>query len=546
MCVTLAALNTRVHRQGGGGLSGRSNGVLRLSGWLVALMLAGLAVFATPALATFHLMKIREVYPGGTGGYVELQMLETGENLVGGHHLVTYHSDGTVAEDYILPSNVNTNVLKNATILIAGPGYAAAFPSGPTPDEADSNMNLPASGGAVCWTEGSPPDCVAWGNFNGTLPAHEPPLVVGSPASPTGVTAGKALLRTIAPNCPTLLEAADDSDDSATDFSEQTPNPRDNASPITETACSGAPPQAVIDSKPANPTKATSASFTFHSVPSGAEFECKLDLGSFESCPNTGIEYPGPLVAGSHTFQVRAKSANGTGTPASYSWVVDLTPPTATIDTHPADPSPGQNPAFTYRADEINSTFECSLAAEGTADNFVSCPSTGKTYTGQLANGSYTFKVRATDRAGNQGSAVSYTWTVDNSLADTTPPDTIIVSKPPDPSSSSSATFTYESNEPGSSFECTLDGASFAPCAATGVTYSGLAEGAHSFQVRAIDTSSNVDPVPAGYSFNVVLAPPAIVTPPETTPPPRINWRKRCKRLKGKARKRCFRRHHIR
>jgi hypothetical protein len=507
----------------------------------VALVCAGLALFATPAFATFHLMKVREVYPGGTGSYVELQMLAFGENLVGTHHLVSYNSNGSVADDFQLPNNVAPSA-NNATILITGPGYAAAFPSGPATDEADANMNLSASGGAVCWTEGSPPDCVAWGNFTGPLPSHEPPLVVGNPASPSGVTAGKALRRTIAPNCSTLLESADDSDDSATDFSEQTPNPRDNASPITETSCSLA--MAVIDFKPANPTNATSASFTYHSEPSGAEFECKLDAAAYAACEPEGIEYAGPLASGSHTFSVRAKNSQGTGTPASYTWTIDLTPPTATVNAHPANPSPGGSAAFTYGSNEANSTFECSLVLEGQADSFSSCPATGITYN-SLANGMYTFKVRATDKAGNQGSAAAFSWEVDNSLADTTPPETTILSKPPDPSSSSTATFTYASNEPGSTFECALDGA-FAACPATGISYSGLAEGAHTFQVRAIDSSSNVDPSPAGYSFSVVLAPP-VITPPPPTPKPSINWKKRCRRLKShKARKRCLRRHHVR
>jgi hypothetical protein len=486
-------------------------------------------------------MKIREVYPAGSASYVELQMLTNAENLVGGHHLVSYNTNGTVADDFTLPSNVNPGPT-NTAILITGSGYAAAFPTGPSTDELDTNMSLSASGGAVCWVEGSPPDCVAWGNFTGPFPAHTPPLVAGNPASPGGVTAGKALRRTIAPGCPTLLEEGDDSDDSATDFSEQTPNPRDDASPVPETACSIA--EMTIDSKPANPTKETSAEFTYHATPAGAEIECKLDAAAYEACPDDAVEYPGPLANGSHTFRVRATNSQGTGSPASYTWTVDTTPPTASISTHPANPSSGASASFTYSSNEVNSTFECSLVEEGVADSFSSCPPTGKTYT-SLANGMYAFKVRATDQAGNQGSAVSYTWEVDNSLADTTPPDTAIVSRPPDPSNSSTASFTYTSNEPGSTFECALDGA-FAACPAAGISYSGLAEGAHTFQVRAIDSSSNVDPSPAGYSFSVALAPPVLTPPPPTTEP-RINWRKRCHRIKNhKARKRCLRRHHVR
>jgi hypothetical protein len=239
---------------------------------------------------------------------------------------------------------------------------------------------------------------------------------VGSPASPGGVTAGKALHRTIALGCSTILEDADDTDSSATDFSEQTPNPRNNASPITETDCET--PEARIDSRPTNPTQETSAAFLFRSIPTGAVMECKLDTGPFQECQNLDdepFEYPGPLADGSHTFQVRGVNSQGTGAATGYTWIVDTQPPTATINTAPANPSSGASAAFTYGSSQLGSTFACSLASQGQADSFASCPSSGMTYAG-LGDGSYTFKVRATDKAGNEGTPVTYTWQVNNSL----------------------------------------------------------------------------------------------------------------------------------
>jgi hypothetical protein len=160
--------------------------------------------------------------------------------------------------------------------------------------------------------------------------------------------------------------------------------------------------------------------------------------------------------------------------------------------------------------------------------------------------------VRATDPAGNQGNAAAFEWTVDNSLADTTPPQTTILSKPPNPSDSSTASFTYESNEPGSSFECELDGTGFAACPAAGIAYTSLANGSHTFQVRAIDPSANVDPTPAGYSFDVavpqpqpmVTAPPAppgpeALAPVVSKPPQRHRRHRRCRRVRHHHGKRC-------
>jgi hypothetical protein len=501
---------------------------------LIASAAAAIAVglVAAPAAqATFHLMKVREVHPAGDASYVELQMFAPGQYLVAGHHLVAYKPDGSEAEhgDFALPSNVSAASPNNATILIADSGYAAAFPSGPTPDETDTNLNLSPAGGAVCWTDGSPPDCVAWGDFTGTLPSHVPALVVGNPASPGGVTAGKALRRTIAPGCSTLLEEADDTDDSATDFAEVSPAPRDNATPPTETPCAGAP-NTPIDDRPLLHSNSTSAEFTYN-APTATSYECKLDAAVFSACPLGGPkEYTG-LADGSHTFQVRGVNASGPDpTPASYTWTVDTVPPTTTIDTHPADPSPGASASFTFHApSEVGSTFKCALDGAIPA----TCAS-GATFHG-LANGSHTFAVEATDAAGNQQVApTEFTWTVDNSLLDTTPPETTIDSKPSDPSGSFTASFTYESNEAGSTFECALDGTAFASCPATGISYTDLVNGSHTFRVRAIDSSSNVDPTPAGYTFDVESVPTPIVPSPragrpETTisakPPAKIHDR---------------------
>jgi hypothetical protein len=107
--------------------------------------------------------------------------------------------------------------------------------------------------------------------------------------------------------------------------------------------------------------------------------------------------------------------------------------------------------------------------------------------------------VRATDPAGNTDpTPASYTWTVD-----TTPPDTTITAAPPAVSISSSASFSFTATEAGSTFACRLDGSAFAPCTSP-KSYSGLALGTHSFQVRATDPAGNTDPTPASYTWTVV------------------------------------------
>ena len=53
-----------------------------------------------------------------------------------------------------------------------------------------------------------------------------------------------------------------------------------------------------------------------------------------------------------------------------------------------------------------------------------------------------------------------------------------------------------------SGFECSLDGAVFSPCSSP-TSYINLTGGAHSFQVRAVDTSGSKDASPASFSWSI-------------------------------------------
>src|SRR5204862_46126 len=100
--------------------------------------------------------------------------------------------------------------------------------------------------------------------------------------------------------------------------------------------------------------------------------------------------------------------------------------------------------------------------------------------------------------------------TVDTTPPDTTPPDTTITAAPPARSTSSSAGVSCTATEAGSTFACQLDASAFAPCVSP-LSYSGLADGSHSFQVRVTDPAGNTDPTPASYTWTVDT------TPPDTT-----------------------------
>ncbi len=99
-------------------------------------------------------------------------------------------------------------------------------------------------------------------------------------------------------------------------------------------------------------------------------------------------------------------------------------------------------------------------------------------------------------------------------VADTTPPETTIISAPLATTSETSATFTFGTSEAEATFQCSLDGAAFSACAAPQV-YGGLSLGVHTFAVTSMDAAGNLDPTAARYGWTIV--PPPDLTPPDTT-----------------------------
>lgn len=294
------------------------------------LAIAALAWGAAPAQATFHEMSIREVYPGSIAQpdaeYVELQMWAPGQNLVGGHSLKTYSAAGALLDTTTFANDVPGDA-NQSTILLATPAAEPAF--GVVPDAAMAPNQLDPSGGAVCWAETI--DCVSWGSFSGS-----PTSPAGSPATPSGIPDGMALRRTISPGCATLLEPADDRDNSAADFSPVFPSPRPNSAAPTERPCgsstqqgsSGDPrgpgargaPQTTLKRMPPRDGHDRTPTFRFAANESGSTFQCKLDSKPFRSCrsPFTTAQ----LSLGRHTFKVRARDSSGKldPSPAAYSF----------------------------------------------------------------------------------------------------------------------------------------------------------------------------------------------------------------------------------
>jgi hypothetical protein len=140
---------------------------------------------------------------------------------------------------------------------------------------------------------------------------------------------------------------------------------------------------------------------------------------------------------------------------------------------------PSASATFTFTANETDVTFACSV------DNgaFQACTSPFTLM--QLAQGSHTFAVRATDSAGHTDpSPATRSWTVD-----TVAPDITFTAAPANGSTSGPrVTFAFTTSEGTPS--CSLDSAPFAAC--TSPRSFSLPAGAHQFRVRATDAAGNV------------------------------------------------------
>jgi cysteine-rich repeat protein len=182
-----------------------------------------LAMAAFPAQATFHLMKVVEIFPGTAAApdaqYVVIQMYTGGQNLVAGHELTVFNAAGAAVATFTFSSNVG-NGANQAKILIATSRAQAFF--GLNADLVMSASIL-AAGGKVCFA--GTIDCVAWGAYSG------PASGVGTPFNVAGgLVSGRAAIRRLdIAGSASVLDAADDTGNCATDFVAGLPAPRNNA-----------------------------------------------------------------------------------------------------------------------------------------------------------------------------------------------------------------------------------------------------------------------------------------------------------------------------
>ncbi len=195
--------------------------------------------------------------------------------------------------------------------------------------------------------------------------------------------------------------------------------------------------------------------------------------------------------------------------------LADTDPPTTTITAHPLYISDDDTPTFSFTGDDGDgsgiASFECRIDSM----DFSTCESPLTLM--PLTDGEHTFRVRAIDVAGN----VDPTPDTDTFQVDTSPPTTSITGGPSGLTDDETPTFSFSGTDAITSidhFECWLDGGGPSTCA-SGATFGPLADGQHTFYVRAVDRADNADPSPASRTWTIdATAPNTTITSHPSNP----------------------------
>ena len=228
----------------------------------------------------------------------------------------------------------------------------------------------------------------------GSLPGVTPP------ASPSGIPNTQSIRRSLAPGCATLLEAGDDTNNSAADFAPGAPTPRANTTAATETEC--VPPAVITPSTPVVPVTPAPAQAPARPAKkckkakkkgkrSAAAAACKKKRRRVEQRRDRRRDgRPGPRG-------VRSSCPHGSRQHTA-------------ADVHHGGPkarTADRTPTFSFSANEAKARFLCKLDGSG----FSPCTSP-KTF-GKLSRGRHGFYVKALDPFSNvDATAAAYSFKV--------------------------------------------------------------------------------------------------------------------------------------
>ena len=270
-----------------------------------------------------------------------------------------------------------------------------------------------------------------------------------------------------------------------------------SATSVSYVEDSTAPVQPTVTVGPSSPGKVRSVAWEWTGE-GGSTSQCKLERGAtlisdWASCTSPKSYDLTGEADGTYTFSVRSRDALlNTSTAATATYQLDTTAPAApVIDTSPPATGTGRSPQWAFTG-EPSATFECRVD-RGATEVYAwgGCGSPATVDLTLKPDGAYTWSVRQTDAAGNQGPTTTGSYTLD-----TTGPATSIAAAPASPGSGRSPEWTF-SSETGATDECKVDRGvtpvdPWDDCSnpAT-VDLTGEPNGTYTLSVRATDTLGN-------------------------------------------------------
>lgn len=245
------------------------------------------------------------------------------------------------------------------------------------------------------------------------------------------------------------------------------------------------------------------------------EFATQLDGGGLSAFgPDSTVDLAG-LPEGPHAFLVQSRDPVGHVGSAVRNFTVDLTPPAVSQTAGPMNGGYADSMVtFGWSGTDNLSAPEDLLYAYQLDGSGYSADAAVTTVTfHNLSPGPHTFDVRPTDAAGNTGVPLSVAFEVD--VLD---PETAITAGPAegDTLSVASAAFDFTGTDDKSPvdslrFAYRVDAGSYSPFSlTTTATLTALADGPHTFEVKARDLAGNEDPTPAARTFIVDATAPSV------------------------------------
>jgi hypothetical protein len=293
----------------------------------------------------------------------------------------------------------------------------------------------------------NPPDTTIDSGHNGTIADNTPTFNFSSPEPVVSFASFECSVDAVVVPCsvPASSHTTSVLPDGAHSFSVRAfdtfgfpdPDPPSNSFTVDTTA-----PETTINSGPAagSTTNDATPSFGFSSSEANSTFACRADGDAFQACNSGSFTAGANLSEGAHTFDVIATDQVGNADPtaATRSFTVDAIaepppPPPGDGgdgggdgngdgnggDTDDPNTSIKKKPkktvktddnrvrvTFRFKSDEKGSEFDCKLDKR----KWKGCESPKKY---KVDEGNHTFKVRATDDAGNtDGTPAKFKWTV--------------------------------------------------------------------------------------------------------------------------------------